>query len=504
MKIKSNKVQYLYMGFLKNVSIRQIVTKKTYIIAVFAIIGLLHFYRLEEFTTFLSDQGRDAIIARNIITFKHLTAIGAPTSIGQVFLGPFYYYLIAPFLLLFHFNPVGMAAGVSFLSFIGLIFIFYLIQKHTNNRTAFFFLILSGFSYVLLYLARFSWNPNLLPYFAFMILYCGYKLKETQKYIYAFLVGALFALSLQLHYLAIFLTIPLIGIFIFPLFSRHFFKEILKIILAGIGFVIFFSPLIWFDIRHEFVNSKSFLKLFTQHNVVSDQSLIVKFRQTNQHFFNHLLQTNLNEMWPLVLLLIFISCFIYLFKTRKVPRFISLHFIATISYIVFFSFLNSDRHIHYYTPIYLSFFLCMAYIFNEAFKQRFFAFISILIIGTYLVLNIRAYDFIWTKEGNNQIKHAQKIATFIGPKIGNKPYNIATWPVEFSEEDFLYFLELDGHEPVSREKYEISDQMFVFCNQEPCKVIDSPSWNINYFGKAKIEQTWRVDEIIIYKLIHAT
>src|SRR3990167_6348382 len=91
------------------------------LIIIFICAIFLRFYRLADFAMFLSDQGRDAIIIKRIITLEHLPAIGAPSSLGGVYLGPFYYYLISPFLLLFNFNPVGLAFGVAFLSMVGLI-----------------------------------------------------------------------------------------------------------------------------------------------------------------------------------------------------------------------------------------------------------------------------------------------------------------------------------------------------------------------------------------------
>ena len=77
---------------------------KIYIVVLGLIIlaaAFLRLYRLDEFVTFLGDQGRDAIIIKRILTLEHFPAIGAPSSVGQVYLGPFYYYLMAPFLLLF-------------------------------------------------------------------------------------------------------------------------------------------------------------------------------------------------------------------------------------------------------------------------------------------------------------------------------------------------------------------------------------------------------------------
>src|SRR3989304_8107942 len=111
-------------------------------IPIFVILAavFLRFYKFTEFVTFLGDQGRDAIIIKRIVTLEHFPAIGAPSSLGQIFLGPFYYYLITPFLLLFNFNPVGPAFGVALISLIGIVMAFFVIKKEINYLTALVFL----------------------------------------------------------------------------------------------------------------------------------------------------------------------------------------------------------------------------------------------------------------------------------------------------------------------------------------------------------------------------
>ena len=91
----------------------------------------------------------------------------------------------------------------------------------------------------------------------------------------------------------------------------------------------------------------------------------------------------------------------------------------------------------------------------------------------------------------DQISHAQKTANFLADKIDQKPFNIATWPVEFFEDQYLYFLELKDLRPEDRAKSEVTDQMFVLCAKEPCQIINSPSWNISMFGRAKIDKIWQ-------------
>jgi 4-amino-4-deoxy-L-arabinose transferase-like glycosyltransferase len=180
-----------------------ILSKNKLPVATLLIAIFLRFYKIGPFTVFLSDQGRDAIIVKRIITFEHLPAIGPPTSIGHIFLGPFYYYLIAPFLWISRLNPAGMAIGVALLSIIGLIACYVLIRRDYKKTAADLFLILATFSFINIDYSRFSWNPNPLPYFSFITLYLAVLSFQKKNLIVSFLFGSLFALSIQLHYLAI-------------------------------------------------------------------------------------------------------------------------------------------------------------------------------------------------------------------------------------------------------------------------------------------------------------
>ncbi len=96
------------------------ILSKHWLLVIVIITGvILRFYKLEGFVTFLGDQGRDAIILKRIVTLEHFPAIGAPTSIGQVYLGPFYYYFISPWLFFFTLSP-NRTSSRSCLFFINL------------------------------------------------------------------------------------------------------------------------------------------------------------------------------------------------------------------------------------------------------------------------------------------------------------------------------------------------------------------------------------------------
>src|SRR3990167_8872530 len=140
--------------------------KYSFSILILFVVGLfLRLYKINGFITFLGDQGRDAIILKRIITFEHFPAIGPPTSIGQVYLGPFYYYFIAPWLWISNFDPIGPAIGIAIISSFSLIFSYFLLKDIFNKKTALYIVLFITFSSLIIEFSRFSWNPNLLPFF---------------------------------------------------------------------------------------------------------------------------------------------------------------------------------------------------------------------------------------------------------------------------------------------------------------------------------------------------
>src|SRR3989344_3503368 len=334
-----------------------------FFIVLIAIAAFLRLYGFEGFVTFLGDQGRDATIVKRIVTLEHLPAIGAPSSVGQVYLGPFYYYLIAPFLLIFNFNPVGLAYGVALLSIIGIGLGYFAVKKETNELTALLFIALLGFSLPLIELSRFSWNPNQVPFFSFATIYFFYQWYKENSNIHSVLFGIFLAFSLQLHYLAA-LIVP--SFFIFYIYflwkSKNKKKLIIQTLYAFISFVFFVSPLIVFDLRHGFLNTNNFIALFTEKGLASGISVDAKLLETVNQFVAHSLQINLGRISTLLIILLLSVASYFVSKKSKASVFINLNLSVLILYLVGFSSLQSPRFLHYYGPIYLSFYFLLSQI----------------------------------------------------------------------------------------------------------------------------------------------
>src|SRR3990167_720587 len=85
---------------------------KIILILILIIASFYRFYKIMDYMTFLGDEGRDVLIVYKIL-HGNLTLLGPTASVGGFFLGPIYYYFMAPFLWLFNYNPVGPAIMVA-------------------------------------------------------------------------------------------------------------------------------------------------------------------------------------------------------------------------------------------------------------------------------------------------------------------------------------------------------------------------------------------------------
>lgn len=447
---------------------------------------------------FLGDQGRDAIIFKRLITFEHLPAIGAPTSVGLIYMGPFFYYLIAPWLLITNFNPVGAALGTAILSIIALVLQYFIVKKIFGTVVSIIALFLSVFSYVLVDFARFSWNPNLLPQFAFFTWFSLYKAASTKKLIWYFATGAFYALCLQLHYLSLFLAIP---IFIYIFLGIKIEKKIIisiitRIVAAGFGFALCFLPLILFEIKHQFLNTKAILHLSSAQGAVRTNyfsSLSETFRLLNEYIFHF----SFNATISLLLLIVFGIFFIWTLRNKK-------YFPLTTLFVVFFSLLfgtalySGPKYPHYLGAmdiIYICLIASLLATLATSFKTLP---LIIVFICIYIVIQVISMP-VFTIAAPNQINRARKIAETIYPKITQPIFSVNSLPGRYDDSTFRYFLEIMEKRPLDPESMQKTDELFITC-EHICEPLKSSQWEISYFAPKGIEWQTISEGAYIYKL----
>jgi 4-amino-4-deoxy-L-arabinose transferase-like glycosyltransferase len=227
----------------------------------------LRLYRLNDTIHFQGDQGRDAILVKRMLTEGNLPFIGPVTSVGNLYLGPFYYYFMAPWLALTYPSPVGPVIGVALANCASLVLLYALTRRLFNQEAAVFSLALFAVMVPAITHSRFSWNPNIMPLFMLSI---AYALSQSHnKPIYIALAWLLFGLIIQLHYMALVVGGVIAGFTLF-LYVRH--PQLRRQIMAwslvgGLLFGLTLIPQIAFDLKNRGILSQGFLRFFTGEEI---------------------------------------------------------------------------------------------------------------------------------------------------------------------------------------------------------------------------------------------
>ena len=145
------------------------------LIGILLLAAFLRVYNIQGYMTFLGDEGRDAIIVRRLLVYADPILVGPGTSIGNMYLGPLYYYFMAPWLWLFNYNPVGPAVGIAVLGVINVFLVWAIAREWFGKTAAIVAALLYSIAPVVIIYSHSSWNPNIMPFFALLTIYSIWK-----------------------------------------------------------------------------------------------------------------------------------------------------------------------------------------------------------------------------------------------------------------------------------------------------------------------------------------
>lgn len=229
-------------------------------------------YRSQELLAhnflFLEDQGRDMMAVKDIVYGHHLTLIGPYTSLQGVFQGPLWYYLLSIPTILTHGDPWGGIALMWVISILVLLSVFFSLHKLFGFTTGIIGMAFVAFCPEAIAAATFAWNPHPMWLLITLFLFVLYLSTIHKKWL--FLLWSLIALMFHFE-TAMGVVIAIASI----IFSLIYLKKwiISKENLYGILLsILFFSPQIIFDVRHNFLMTHSLLRVFQGSN----QGLIVR------------------------------------------------------------------------------------------------------------------------------------------------------------------------------------------------------------------------------------
>lgn len=472
------------------------------------IASFLRLWKLPTTLMFQGDQGRDAIIVADIFRHADLVFIGPVTSVGNMYLGPLYYYFMMPFLRLSYPSPVGPAYAIALLGILTTFLLYYLGKNIVGKIAALIAALFFALSATVLTYSRFSWNPNPAPLFGFLMLWSTYK-AWTKNAWYWLLVSVCFSVLVQLHYLTL-LALPAAGLIwliqAYMLFIRDkaSVKKKKKFIFATLGAVFLFlaslAPLALFDYKHDWLNSRAFLDLVTNRETIGGElsgvtKLTTTLKETHGRSMHILFdlfigQDRTRNSALVILTLLGLGGLI---KTSSGLRQKGYIVIAVYTFVAIIgtAFYQHTLFDHYLGYMYAV--VCLVYggIFGFMLKNKVGLGIFLIFISYYLWYNVPRYP-IWITGWT--IYDMERIADIVTEHVGpNEPYNIIllSESKDLYGQNYRYFLTTSEKPPVKPEQFAQANKLFIINeNQKGVDVTQLPIYEIQTFPNKAITSVY--------------
>lgn len=463
------------------------------LLVVLALAAFLRLYKIEGYMIFLGDQGRDAIIVKNMIDDLHFPAIGPPTSVGNIYLGPLYYYMMLPPMVLTNFNPVSASVTIALIGVVTVFLVYWLGKNWFGRGAGLLAAFLYAISPVTINYSRFSWNPNPLPFFALVAILGMVNLQKSNNFLWLILTGIALGGALQMHYLSLILIPVVATVWLYQVLQKSKKKNFLRGTLFGLAaFLITMFPLFWFDLRHNFLNYKAVTALFDRGEAVSI-NLFSNLVRIPEIYSNDLIGRYMageNAFLAAFLSLTLLSLLIYWFIKRKI-----ILAVWVVVGLLGLSFYQNDIYDHY-----LGFLNPAPYLLLGSlliFKKFKWVIAGLVIVITFV--NLQKNPLLSPPQ--NQLQRTKDVAKFMIERSNEKPFNFALLAKNNYDSAYQFYLEVYGHEP-KKLPFEKTDQLFVVCEDEVCDPIYSSKHEIAAFGWTLVDRVWDFEGVKIYKLVH--
>jgi hypothetical protein len=219
---------------------------------VFLIGLLLRLSGIEAHAEFLGDQGRTSIEMYRWLHGGSLPLVGPTTITGQ-HLGPIFYYLLAPFYLLWGFSPYAGTAAMIFYGMCAVSLVYYVVRLVYGHIPALVCMLLYAIAPAIVMQDRTLWEPNLVVLFSLCFAYFSIRQHDRISFWDNVGLGASVGVLIQLHYPNLYF-LALCGL----LYVGHSIRvkkwdTIFSAALGWfVGFVTVLLPFLLYEVRHGF------------------------------------------------------------------------------------------------------------------------------------------------------------------------------------------------------------------------------------------------------------
>lgn len=394
------------------------------------------------------DQGRDFLKTAEVVLYKNPTFIGPTTGIMGLYHGAWWYYLLAIPFIIFGASPIGFYYFNFFIHLVSFLLLAYFLKKNFGLLTSFLVSTLIAISPYFIFTSIFVGNNiMILPLLLFFLLINYYLLenKIDKKTKLIFLSGLLLGFIAEFE-IAFGLFIIPAYVFLFFLFKklRSVYLQSKNAIFFLIGLLIPFLPRVFFEFKHQFLQTKILLNFLLKPKLYNPKPYIDILKDRLNLFEGYYKSIFASEILALVFFCLLIIFFLFTKKIKKSQVYkSSLPFYSLLLFLLFFlSTLFKDNFWgNYYEGLPYLFLFIMAIVLSMN-KSQLFNTVKIILLSTLLLLGLYKFSKdIKNKPKNILLQGQSDIVDYVAEK--NKDKNeycvkIYTPPVIPYTYDYLF------------------------------------------------------------------
>lgn len=459
--------------------------KKHWLLIVILILALiLRLYRIDATMTFLEDEGRDLLIVKRMFDTGRPVLIGPQTSTGDMYLGPLYYYLIAPALYLSHMSPVGPAIMIAISGVITTGLLFYLGKKWFSTTAGYLAALMFGVLPFSVAVNRASWNPNLVPLITvlMLIVYDRLTIGEARRITWLF-YGMLIGTMVQLHYMA------LIFCGVLSLAIAWSYRSRARILIKGtaislIGAILVLAPFFVFELRNDWVNTHALIKFIAPaegQNIRYDPPISLwwdKVGDTSYRLVSStLVGSGADKQMTAVVVGLFVTVVLMTMRIKSVGHYSGLAYIL-LGCLAILGIYQENIHLHYLEFALPLIILLCAGVFQKSPGRLTKTCAALLVVLSFIWGVPRTLGAI-TSDPTHQADKAQAVAAYIVQASGGAPYNVVSTQGMYTT-PFQYFVAVSPHPPSNT----LTNQIFDICAGAPCPPDDASTTLLFLTGPA--------------------
>lgn len=443
--------------------------KKHWLLILILILALsLRLYRIDYTMTFLEDEGRDLLMVKRMFDTGRPVLLGPQTSTGDMYLGPLYYYLIAPSLYLSQMDPIGPAVLIALSGVLTTGILFYLGKKWFSSTAGYFAALMFGVLPLSVAVTRASWNPNLVPLVTVLMLVVYDRLTMGRaKLIHWLSYGALIGTMVQLHYMA------LIFCGVLSIALAWSYREHVRVLLKGIlvslvGALIMLAPFVVFELRNDWVNTQALIKFIAPaegKNIRYDPPLSLWWSKvgdtSNRLVSSTFVGTGTNKPIALFIVASFVAI-VLLALYKKPPRTYATVTGVLVACLITLGVYQENIHLHYLEFAIPLIILALTGALHTHSPRWLKGSASLLITAT-LLLGVPHTLGAITSDPTHQVGKARDVANYIVERAAGKPYNVVSTEGMYTT-PFQYFLAISDHPPSNEQ----ASRIFDICAGSPC------------------------------------